>query len=193
MTTDIHDFSHNNESVEDQQRDPGTLEGADEATVYEAFTKAVKVNVALTEFLLPIPLRAQEGISLIVDPKFEFEELMRWAKSSADKRKGKNAPVRPRYMANAVLSNTVKGISIMGQEVFDNGERLPLTDKRLWQIIGQGRKRNNVDEVYDTYSCIQTIFGEGADGHIIGAMNEIIDKAGYGDIDWEDENSTPLR
>lgn len=190
---DTHDFTDGAATAEDQRPIiEGDLEGADEATVFDAFSKAVKVDVSLKEFLLPVPLRAEEGISLVVDPKFEFDDLMRWVKASADKRKGRQAPARPRYMANILLSHTVKGVAVRGQEVKFDGERMPLTDKRLWEMLAQGRTNNGIPVIYDVASCLIVIFGEGADGHIIGAMNEVIDKAGYGEIDWEDDSSTPL-
>lgn len=166
-------------------------EAEEEVDIFEQFSRSVSVDVGLKEFILPIPLRQEERIGIIVDPKFEFDDLMRWSKASVDKKKSKkNQEVRPRIMANIVLSNVVKGVSIGGKEVLTpQGERMSLTNKMLWQIIAADKPNS----VYDVASCISVLFAgvsgsRAADGYVVGAMNEVIDRAGYGDVGYSDDD-----
>lgn len=123
--------------------------------------------------ILTVPQRPR--MSLIFDPTIEYDLYRMWVKKATEKKKDDT----PNFLklAFSVMSFTSRGLMLDGTERFTKkGERLPLTSHHVHEMA-------NVP-VGNTTAAIRWIFGN--DGHIIQAMQKIVEAAGYsldGDVE----------
>lgn len=123
----------------------------------------------------PVPNRP--NISLGFSTTIDYDTLRMWFKKATDRKKKE---LKTLTLAAIIMSNQSKGIKVKGNVVSQDGEELILSDERLWSVFNT----NSVQQ------CLKAIYV--SDGHILSAMQEVIEDAGYGDVDVEADDEDPL-
>jgi hypothetical protein len=105
----------------------------------------------------------------------EYDTLRMWSKKATQ---GKR--FNPLQMAYIVLSNLTAGVRVNGEEVLVDGEPVTLVHQEFLSTMKVSDFKTGVRKLY------------GSDGHIISTMQEVMEKAGYGDDELDVEGDVPL-
>lgn len=153
---------------------------ADDDTLLAELEAELSRKVEKELLTLTVPNRPR--MKLTFDPSIEFDDYKLWVKRAKETKKD-DAPNMLR-LAFTVLSFTTRGMKLDDAErTTRDGVSLPLTSPHVHRMA-------NVAEG-NTREAIRWIFG--SDGHIIQAMQKIVEAAGYsldGDVEEVDPSES---
>lgn len=150
----------------------------DNATILAQMREEAQQEVEIEDMRCMVPNR--QNFELLVHPVIDYDLLNNFMKRSTKSIKGKKE-WSPLVFAYQVLSHTCIGIAYKGVTVQDSdGDDLTLASNQLWAMFGTNSPQQ----------CLTAMYG--SQGHLIATAQEVVSRAGYGDIDVETGEGGPL-
>lgn len=144
----------------------------DEATVLAELKAELSQDAENKITWYPVP--ARPNIHLGFNTSIEYDLLRAWFKRATDRRKKE---LKPLLLASIVLSNQTRAIKIKGSVLTKDGVELTLRDEDFFQQIG-------VTNIADALKQVMV-----SEGHIIALMQQVLEDAGWGDVDMEADDN----
>ncbi|WNM67068.1 tail assembly chaperone [Gordonia Phage Schomber] len=154
----------------------------------DALRAALSENVRLDNLHIRVPRRPT--LRIIVDPNIDGEQFQRWQRSAmiGKSKSIANAQFDSVKLCAVLLANTMVGLEVRGED----GEYTEVRDEHGGSLNFQNPELRKMligdREVPSGTVLVRKLFGN--DGHMIDAAGQVMDEAGYGDSDDEEEGGT---
>jgi hypothetical protein len=159
--------------------DIGELTGASNETILAAMREEAAKDVKIEDVSFVVPERPH--FELIFHPYIDYDLLNTFMKKARKSIGGGKKEWHPVVFAHLVMSHTTRGVAYKGQTVQDaDGDELTIISPMFHEMFKARSMQNALKNLYVH------------DGHIIATCQQIVDKAGYGDIDVESGEGGPL-
>lgn len=150
----------------------------DNMTILAQMREEAKSEVEIEDMRCMVPNRP--NFELLIHPVIDYDLLNNFMKRSTKTIKGKKE-WSPLIFAYQVISHTNIGVAYKGQTVQDSdGDDLTIVNNEFWAMFGASGTQLALTALY------------GSQGHLIATAQEIVARAGYGDIDVETGEGGPL-
>jgi hypothetical protein len=150
----------------------------DNATILAQMREEAQQEVEIEDMRCIVPNRP--NFELLIHPSIDYDLLNSFMKRSTKQIKGKRE-WSPLVFAYQVISHTNIGVAYKGVTVQDSdGDDLTIASNQFWAMFGVNSPQQALSALY------------GSQGHLIATSQEIVSRAGYGDIDVETGEGGPL-
>lgn len=128
-------------------------------------------------FSLPVPKRP--GYTVRFSTDFPFERWKEAQNKGRSKQPGQKAQIDPVKASAWVLQELCRGIFRHGEEVLLDGKPLVFASRSFIDLYGAKTVNQALRRFYMK------------DGHLMNAADRVLEEAGYGDVDFSDEDARP--